>query len=339
MRPHGCPIDLERTRTRAVQLVEQGESPTVIARILGVTPRSVRRWRCLGQKGELHAKPASGRPRLLSDEQLLQLESMLLQGAVTWGWPNELWTGTRVARLIASCFGVHYHPDHALKLVKTRLKWTSQKPQKRARECNDEEVRRWIAVEWPRILLQARERGAHVALLDESGFMLAPVVRRTLAPRGKTPILICSDRHDRISVISAITLSPTTSRVGLHFMLLADNQNFHAEQVVLFLRQLKGEVGGRWTVVWDRNKIHSKSLIVRGWLEEHPEVEVEDFPAYAPHTNPDEEVWCWTKYGRLCNLAPVDVTELRTHIWEALLALKQQPQLLTSFILHARLPL
>src|SRR5206468_2316928 len=115
--------------------------------------------------------------------------------------------------------------------------WTSQKPQKRARECNDEEVERRIATEWPRIVHQAVERGAHLALLDESGFLLAPVVRRTYAPRGQTPILGCSDRHDRISVISAITLSPRAFHAGLHFMLLADNQNFHAEEIVLFLRQ------------------------------------------------------------------------------------------------------
>jgi hypothetical protein len=105
------------------------------------------------------------------------------------------------------------------------------------------------------------------------------------------------------------------------------------------LRQLKGEVGGPWTIVWDRNQIHSKSRVVRAWLAKHPEVVVEDFPAHAPDTNPDEEVWCWTKYSRLCNLAPADVNELRGKIWDALTALRDQPQLLTSFILHARIPL
>src|SRR5882724_10302684 len=119
MRPHGCPKDLERRRMRAVQLVEQGESPTVIARILGVAPRSVRRWQCLAREGGLHARPASGRPRLLSDQQLRQLEDMLRQGAMAYGWRNQLWTGARVATVMARYFGVHYHPDHALRMVKT----------------------------------------------------------------------------------------------------------------------------------------------------------------------------------------------------------------------------
>src|SRR6185295_15132348 len=141
------------------------------------------------------------------------------------------------------------------------------------------------------------------------------------------------------SVISAITLSPRALRVGLHFMLLGDNKNFHAEEVVLFLRQLKGEVGGTWTIVWDRNQIHSRARAVKAWLAKHPEVVVEDFPAHAPNTNPDEDVWSWTKYGQLCNLAPSDAHDLRLHVGETLVALKGQPQLLTSFILHARVPL
>ena len=200
-------------------------------------------------------------------------------------------------------------------------------------------MERWIADDWPRIIRQAFQRRARIALLDESGFLLSPTVRRTLSPRGQTPMLVCSDKHDRISVISVITLSPQALRVGLHFMLLGDNENFHGEEVVLFLQQLKGEVGGPWTIVWDRNQIHSKSRVVKAWLAKHPEVVVEDFPGHAPDTNPDEEVWSWTKYSPLCNLAPADVAELRQHVWDALVALKRQPQLLTSFILHARVPL
>jgi hypothetical protein len=275
----------------------------------------------------------------MSDQQLRRLRTLLRQGAVAHGWASQWWTAQRVTILIERHFGIQYHPDHVRKLLRQRLDWTSQKPQKHARERNDEEVERWIAQEWPRVLQQAVERRAHIALLDESGFLLAPLVRRTLAPRGETPIMDYWERHDRISVISAITLSPLALRVGLHFMLLGDNENFHGEEVVLFLRQLKGEIGGPWTIVWDRNQIHSKSRVVRAWLAKHPDVVAEDFPAYAPETNPDESVWCWTKYGRLCNLAPADVEELRIHIWDALVALKHQPQLLKSFILHARLPL
>ena len=35
----------------------------------------------------------------------------------------------------------------------------------------------------------AARRRAHIVLIDESGFLLSPLVRRTLAPRGQTPVL------------------------------------------------------------------------------------------------------------------------------------------------------
>ena len=41
----------------------------------------------------------------------------------------------------------------------------------------------------PRIIKEAGDRKAHLVFLDESGFQLTPVVRRTYAPRGKTPIV------------------------------------------------------------------------------------------------------------------------------------------------------
>ena len=38
--------------------------------------------------------------------------------------------------------------------------------------------------------------------------MLQPVVRRTWAPQGQTPIQYSWDRHDRLAAIAAITLAP-----------------------------------------------------------------------------------------------------------------------------------
>jgi len=136
---------------RAVQSVKEGESPTVVARILGVAPTSVHRWRRLARhRGGLRAKPSPGRPRRMSDPQLRHLRTLLCQGAKAHGWSSQLWTAQRVTTLIERRFGIKYHPDYVRRLLRQRLDWTSQKPQKHARERNDEEVKRWIAEEWPR---------------------------------------------------------------------------------------------------------------------------------------------------------------------------------------------
>jgi len=57
--------------------------------------------------------------------------------------------------------------------------------------------------------------GAHLIFIDESGFMVAPTVRRTWAPVGCTPLIHHHFANDRISVISGISVSPTRKRLGL----------------------------------------------------------------------------------------------------------------------------
>jgi transposase len=339
MRPKGTAAELERRRRRAVKLVEQGESPSRVAHILGVTPTSLHRWRRLARQPHgLDAKPAPGPAPRLSEDHLRRLERLLHQGAQAHGWPNQLWTADRVARLIRQRFGITYHPEHVRKLLKRRLGWTSQKPRRKARERNDKEVERWKGDELPRILREAWQRQAHVVLLDESGFQLTPSVRRTLAPRGRTPVLECWDRRDRISAISCITLSPRAGRPGLYFELLPVNRTAHAEDVVAFLKELRRQLRGPFTVVWDRHGIHSKARLVQAFLAEHPEVVAEDFPGYVPDLNPDESVWGWTKYGRLSNLAAWDADELWGHIMDALLDLKSEPELLKAFVRNAGIP-
>jgi hypothetical protein len=171
--------------------------------------------------------------------------------------------------------------------------------------------------------------------LDESGFMLTPTVRRTLAPRGRTPILRSWDRHDRISALSAVTVSPKRRRRGLYFHLLPDDANAHGEDTVAFLKQLRQHIPGAMTVLWDRSNIHDRSKVVRAYLAGHPEIQTEKLPGYAPETNPDEMVWEHTKHGRLANFAPEDTAELRAVLTDEFDRIHRKPELLSAFIRHA----
>jgi transposase len=322
-------------------LLDEGEDPHDICRILGVSRISLYRWRMLARSGPdaLAARPHPGRTPRLSDVQLQQLEALLLRGAQQHGWQTDLWTAQRVTDLIRDHFGVSFHPEHVRKILKQRLGWTSQKPQRRARERNEKEEERWKADEFSRIVREAWQRSAYLVFLDESGFQLTPNVRRTLAPRGKTPIHRSWDRRDRISAISAITVSPHQGRLNLHFELLPDNETVHGEDVVAFLRQLKRDLSAPYTVIWDRGTVHDRSLVVREYLARHPEIVTEKFPGYAPDLNPDEMVWGYTKYGRLPNLGAANTWELRTQVGCELIELRYDSKLLASFVNHANLPL
>src|SRR5262249_26647386 len=163
-----------------------------------------------------------------------KLERLLRQGAKKHGWPNELWTADRVARLIRQRFGVSFHPEHVRKILKRRLGWTSQKPRRKARERVDKEEERWLGDEVPRLRSEAFQQQASRFFLDEPVFQLTPSGGGTWARGAQTPVLSGWARRDRISAISCITLSPREGRPGLYFELLPVNRTVHAEQVVAF---------------------------------------------------------------------------------------------------------
>jgi transposase len=337
-RPFGTAAELERRRVQAVQVVRDGESPTAVARILGVHRSTVFRWLRLAQQTDgLAAKPHCGPATRLSPEQHHRLTTLLLEGAKAHGWPNNLWTTARVGELIRRHFGVSFHHDHVGRFLRQRLNWTPQKPRRKARERDEAKIERWKRVCFPRIAEAARQRQAHLVFLDESGFMLTPTVRRTWAPRGSKPVLDCWDRRDRLSAISCLTVSPKANRLNLYFRLLP--HNIHGEDVVAFLRDLKNAIGRPLTVLWDRGRVHSKSGVVQAFLAQRPDIVAEDLPAYAPEINPDELVWSWTKYGRLANLAAENTDELAEQIIDELLYLKDNKHLLASFLEKTELPL
>ena len=164
--------------------------------------------------------------------------------------------------------------------------------------------------------------------------MLQPLCRRTWAPRGETPIQRAWDRHDRLSAIGAITVSPQRRRLGLFFRV--HGHNIRAPDIVSFLRQLHRQVGRPIIVVWDRSSVHrsaAKQLAHCKWLK------VEWLPAYAPKLNPVEAVWTHTKYSDLANYVPNDVDELYDEVGNSLNDLHFTETLLRSCFHWAKLDL
>lgn len=153
MRPSGSPEELEHRRTRAIELLAQGLAPVEVAHMVGVDRRSVRRWNAAyRQRGEaaLKARQASGRPPALDAKARQRVERILLKGAAAAGFPTDLWTCPRVAEVIERRFGVAYHVDHVGRLLHG-LGWSPQKPERRAIERDEDEIRRWVKQDWPKV--------------------------------------------------------------------------------------------------------------------------------------------------------------------------------------------
>ncbi len=166
--------------------------------------------------------------------------------------------------------------------------------------------------------------------------MLQPVVRRTCAPQGETPALDCWDRRDRLSVISALTVSPRRRRVGLYFDIL--DHNITTDDFETFVSHLLRKIGRPITMVLDRWQVH-RSGVRRLEKRFGRRIRVEWLPAYAPELNPVEHVWGHTKHNDLANYIPDDVLHLGRSINESLRNKRTNQNLLRSFFHAAKLRL
>ncbi len=153
MRPEGSAEALEARRMLGGTLLQQGKGISEVARLIGVTPTSVLRWREALEEGGLEAlkaKPHPGRPPALSAEQKEALVAILRQGPLAAGFATDLWTLDRVAQVIQEHFAITYHPGHVWRILRD-LGWSPQKPDRRARERDEDAITAWRDETWPQI--------------------------------------------------------------------------------------------------------------------------------------------------------------------------------------------
>ena len=156
---------------------------------------------------------------------------------------------------------------------------------------------------------RARRLGAHLVFIDESGLLMAPLVRRSLAPKGQTPVLRHQANHrQKVSLIAALTLSPKRQRLGFYFSTLLDD-SYDSWTVAWFLRQLFKHLRGPVILICDRGAMH-RGPEIRQLQAACSRLQLEYLPPHAPDLNPVEQVWTYLKWQRLCNYAPPDCKTL-----------------------------
>jgi transposase len=178
--------------------------------------------------------------------------------------------------------------------------------------------------------------GASLVFIDESGFLMMPLVRRTWAPRGQTPLLRHrTNSYRKVSVIAALAVSPDRARVRLFFR-LHPQANINARKVLSFLKQLSRHFQCPLSLIWDRFMPH-RARCVRNYITRQKDWRLEFLPPYAPELNPTENVWCYLKTNSMANEALFEHELLTRSVRHHGLALQRKQTLLRSLLKHAPL--
>jgi transposase len=164
--------------------------------------------------------------------------------------------------------------------------------------------------------------------VDEAGFYLSPMLVRTYAPVGQTPILRVPLTRDHLSAIGGITPD------GRLFMQMQEH-SYRAEHVVAFLRLLLRKIPGKLLVIWDGSPIH-RAKVVKAFLaaEAAKRLHLERLPGYAPDLNP-QEGGNLLKRHELKNRCCQTLSHLRGALIRAKERLRHRRKSLQSCFLHA----
>jgi transposase len=157
----------------------------------------------------------------------------------------------------------------------------------------------------------ALKEGRTIVFCDQSGFYLLPMVVRTYAPVGETPILKENLTRDHLSAMSGITLEGKLYRKE-------QERSFKGEDVVRFLKHLLRQIPGKLLIIWDGSPIH-RSRAVKDFLSSGASrrLKLEQLPGYAPDLNPEEGVWKHLKCVELKNLCCESLAELKIELRKA----------------------
>lgn len=176
-----------------------------------------------------------------------------------------------------------------------------------------------------------RRRNAELVLIDESGLLMAPLVRRTWALRGHRPQMPQRSRHrEKVSVASALWVSRPTGRLRLSYRTI-ENGYFDNVATAAWLESLLHRTRRPVVVVWDGGAMHKGDPIRALLGRAEGRLRLERLPPYAPMLNPVESLWSWLKYGRLSNFAPLSVAELHDAVHAELAPIREDQQRLSGF--------
>jgi transposase len=283
---------MRQRRLRAAELFGHGATQAEVARTLRVSRQAVSVWHARLQAGGTTALAGAGRqgrrPQL-SAEQRAVIDQALRQGARAHGFASDGWTLTRVAQVIWRLTGVRHHPGHVWRVLR-QLRWSLQCPARRALERDEAAIRRWVATDWPRIRQNARRRRAQIVFWDESGVSLLPVVRRTWAPVGSTPVLDHHFNWQRVSIAAALCYGSRGGGARLAYQ-LRDRAYDTAALIDTLMRLRRFLAGEKATVLWDGLPAHRSRDMQRFLASQRRWLVVERLPGYAPELNPVEGLW------------------------------------------------
>ena len=163
---------LQVMREQAVKALRDGQPAAEIATAFGMNIRTIFKWRAKFEDGgqeALQAKPISGRPPKISEEEMRWIAGAVRNNTPQqFGFEFGLWTLSLLRELIKREFGKSLVLE-SVRRIMILMGFSAQKPLYQAWQQDPELVKKWETETYPTIKEEARAAGATIYFADEAG--------------------------------------------------------------------------------------------------------------------------------------------------------------------------
>jgi transposase len=324
------PKTLEEIRSRAVQRVQEGESPERVIKTLGFSRACIYNWLARYRAGGWHALKTgrrTGRPKKLDGKQIAWIyKTVVDKDPLQMKFRFALWTRSMVATVIKRKFGIKLSESSVGRLLR-QLGLSCQKPLYRAYQQNSEAVEQWKEKVFPEIKKKAKRVGATIYFQDESGIRSDFHSGKTWAVKGQTPVIEATGARFGLNMVGAIS-----TRGQLRFLVVKGSVN--SEKICDFLEKLMHNAEKPLYLIWDGHPTHRSKKVKEYIASFDGKLEVFVLPSYSPELNPIEQAWNNVKGHGIGRKKIFGPDQLKAAVLGQLRKLQKLPAIVKSFFRH-----
>jgi transposase len=278
---------LTELRKRGVGSVQEGQSPEIVAKALGINRVTIYGWLSRYRQGGWHAldaKKRGGRKPKLDGKALRWIYKTIAdKNPLQLKFTYALWTAKMVGELIHQRFGIQLSKASVCRLLG---QWglTPQRPVGRAYQQKPDAVQKWLQEAYPQIKQLAQKKKALIFFGDEAGVRSDHHAGTPWAQKGKTPVVSGTGARFGLNIISAVSTQG-------EFRFMTVKGRVTAAQFMDFIKRLLHGSARTIFLIVDGHPVHKAKSVTRFMETVKDRFQLFFLPPYSPELNPDERVW------------------------------------------------
>jgi transposase len=318
---------LTELRKRGVSSVQDGQSPELVAKALGINRVTMYGWLALYRNGgwaALDARKRGGRkPKLDAKVIRWVYNTVTMKNPLQLKFTFALWTAKMVGQVIFQKFGIKLSKASVCRLL-VQLGLTPQRPVWRAYQQRPEQVQKWLEEEYPRIRALARRNKALIFFGDEAGIRSDHHAGTTWAIKGKTPVVSSTGARFGLNLISAVSAQG-------EFRFMTVKGRVGAARFIEFIKRLIHGVDRMVFLIVDGHPAHKAKMVSRYVDSIKDRFRLFFLPAYSPELNPDERVWNDLKNNGIGKQSITSAKQLHSAVISYLHFIQKSPARVRSY--------